>query len=175
MSRLLIVVDYQVDFVIGSLGTPYALAIEDAIAEKLRQAHASGDDVIFTLDTHTENYLQTYEGRKLPIVHCIKGTAGHALYGAVAKEQKEGDLVFEKPTFPSSSLYQYLKDRVYDTVEITGVVTDICVISNAVVVKAALPEAEIIVDAKAVASNDERKQEEALDVMESLLVTVINR
>ncbi|HJJ95980.1 MAG TPA: cysteine hydrolase [Methanocorpusculum sp.] len=175
MSRLLIVVDYQIDFVSGSLGNPYSLEIEVVIAEKLRHAHAVGDDVIFTLDTHNENYLQTQEGRKLPVEHCIRGTKGHALYGKVALEQKGSDLIFEKSTFPSGDLYMYLKDKAYDTIEIVGVVTDICVISNAVIVKAALPEAEIIIDAKAVASNDKQKQEEALDIMESLQIKVLNR
>jgi len=175
MKKALIVVDYQVDFVTGSLRNQLALNIEKIIAEKISQYHESGDEVIFTLDTHTHEYLQTQEGRKLPILHCMKGEPGHELYGKVRDAKRSEDLCFEKSTFPSSSLYEYLKNKNYTTVEICGVTTSTCVLSNIVMVKAALPETEIIVDAKAVAATSQEINDEALDIMPSLQVTVVNR
>jgi len=175
MKKALIVVDYQVDFVTGSLGNQLALNIEETIAEKISQYHESGDDVFFTLDTHTKEYLQTQEGRKLPFPHCIKGEPGHELYGKVREAKRPEDRFFEKSTFPCVSLYEFLKGRNYSNVEICGVTTSTCVLSNVVMVKAALPEAEIIVDARATAATTEEKCNETLDILPSLQVTVINR
>jgi len=175
MKKALIVVDYQVDFVTGSLGNQLALNIEDTIAEKISKYHESGDDVIFTLDTHTQKYLQTQEGRNLPIIHCIKGEPGHELYGKVKEAKRPEDRCFEKPTFPCVSLFEFLKGTNYSKVEICGVTTSTCVLSNVVMVKAALPEAEIIIDARATASTTEINRDAALDIMPSLQVTVINR
>lgn len=176
MKKCLIVVDYQEDFVTGSLGFAKARELEERIAEKIRQYHAEEEsDVVFTLDTHEGDYLSTYEGRHLPVAHCIRGTEGHELFGAVGAECSEKDLIFCKATFGSERLYEYLTDIPYDEIELVGVVTNICVISNAVLAKTAQPETEIIVDASCVASNDEELNEAALKVMESLQITVINR
>ena len=97
--KALVVVDYQVDFVNGALGFDGAELLEPVILEKISQCRNDGGQVIFTLDTHGENYLDTAEGRKLPIVHCIDGTEGHRLYGKVADAVCEGDIVIKKPSF----------------------------------------------------------------------------
>ena len=175
MKRILIVVDYQNDFVSGSLGFEKAEELEQAIISKIEEYQRNGDEIVFTFDTHSEQYLQTQEGKKLPVIHCVKGTPGWNLYGRAADYCGEGTKRFEKSAFGSMELAGYLAQRGYDTVELVGVVSNICVISNAVLAKAALPEAEIIVDAACVASNDDALNEKALDVMESLQITLLNR
>ena len=176
-KKLLIVVDYQNDFVTGSLGFPGAVAIEDAIAAKIEKYRRYGEEgqVIFTMDTHGKNYMETQEGTNLPVPHCIKGEAGWDLYGKVAGLKEEQDMVFSKPTFGSIELADYLRDRAdeYESVELAGVVTNICVVSNMVLVKAAMPEVPIIVDASCVASNDPQLGEMALALMENLHVQII--
>ena len=175
-KKLLIVVDYQNDFVSGSLGCPQAVAIEDALAAKIAAYRALGEggQVIFTMDTHNKNYLETQEGRNLPIAHCIQATDGWPLYGKIRALKQEEDLVFSKPTFGSLELADYLRNRgyEYESVELAGVVTNICVISNMVIVKAAMPEVPILIDAASVASNDDALGEAALKVMESMHVKV---
>lgn len=175
MKKLLIVVDYQKDFVDGALGFPKAVELEEAICSKIKAYRDSGHELIFTFDTHEENYLKTQEGRKLPLEHCFKGTEGWKLYGRVAELLLEGDKCFEKPAFGSLELGEYLRQRNYSSIELVGLVSNICVISNAVIAKAALPEAEIIVDAACTASFDEAMNEKTLDVMEGLQIKVINR
>lgn len=101
MKRLLVVVDYQTDFVVGSLGNEYALKLEDRIADKIKLYEKNGDDVVFTLDTHDENYLSSKEGNSLPVLHCLRNFSGHELYGKV-KELGKNHLKFEKGTFASS-------------------------------------------------------------------------
>ena len=174
MKRLLIVVDYQNDFVDGSLGFPKAKEIENNIVNKINEYKQNDDEIIFTLDTHFENYMSTKEGENLPVPHCIKGTKGHELYGKV-KELSNGYLLIEKETFGSKDLAKYLENKEYSSVELIGVVTNICVISNAVLVKAILPNTEIIVDANCSSSNDEVMEMKALDVLENLHIKVINR
>lgn len=171
--KCLIVVDYQVDFVSGSLGNADAAALDAGIAARIRLAREHGEDVIFTLDTHEENYLDTQEGKRLPVPHCIRGTAGHGLYGVVAGERRAEDAVFCKDTFGSRTLLTYLREKGYDAVELCGVVTNICVISNAVIAKAALPEANISVNAALCASNDPSLHRKALDVMASFQIDII--
>lgn len=175
MKKLLIVVDYQADFVSGTLGNPYAAAIEDRICSKITARRREGYDVWFTFDTHGTDYADTQEGRLLPVAHCWKGTPGWALYGKTAGLLSEGDRCFEKESFGSPELFEALRGSEYDTIELVGVVTNICVISNAVLAKTALPEAEVAVDASCTASNDPKLHEAALNVMESLQVTVIGR
>ena len=175
MKKALIVVDYQNDFVSGSLGFPDAAGLEQPICQKIRQYREQGGEVIFTLDTHGENYLQTQEGKKLPIVHCLRGTEGWKLYGAVAQMAMPQDKVFEKPSFGSRELMDYLAQQQFDQVELVGIVSNICVISNAMLAKAALPEAEVMVDAACTASSDILLHQKAMDVMEGVQITVLNR
>ena len=176
-KKLLIVVDYQNDFVDGALGNPAAAAIEENIVKKIEEYRALGEggQVIFTFDTHFENYMETQEGANLPVPHCIEGTDGWGLYGKVADMKKEGDISFAKRTFGSIELGDYLKDKGddYESVELCGVVTNICVISNMVVAKAAMPEVPIFVDASCCASNDPVLEAKAYDIMENLHAKVL--
>ncbi len=174
MKKLLVVVDYQNDFVCGSLGFPGAREIEASICEKIEKYHAEGSDVLFTFDTHFENYPSTQEGRNLPIAHCIDQCDGWQLYGNVANLRLKSDYTISKHCFGSIDLANFLLKNQYDRIEFVGVVTDICVISNAVIAKAALPEAEIIIDAACVASNNETAGKKALDVMAGLQMTILN-
>lgn len=171
MKRLLVVVDFQMDFVDGALGFPSAKALEKSICEKIEQYKSSGDDVVYTLDTHNEKYLQSQEGRKLSVAHCLEGTQGHRLYGKTAELLADARF-FTKPTFGSDRLYEFLRKSDYDSIEFVGLVSNICVLSNAVLAKTALPEAEIIVDAGCTASFDEQLHLKTLDVLEGLQVSV---
>ena len=176
MKKLLLVVDYQKDFVDGALGFPGAEKLDGPIAQKIAAYRAAGDDVAFTLDTHGEDYLNTQEGRKLPVVHCVHGTEGWGLYGETAKSVQVGDGMIQKPAFPSLELGNWLREKGYDQIELVGLVSYICVISNAIVAKAALPEAEIMVDAACTAGPDPQLHQKCLDLMEQgLQITVINR
>lgn len=175
MKRCLIVVDYQNDFVCGSLGFEKAKQLDEPICKKIEDYRKAGGDIIFTLDTHGKDYLKLREGRYLPIEHCIKGTDGHSLYGQTAKAARESDIYFEKNTFGSDGLYEYLKKSDYDEIELCGLVSNICVLSNAVLAKTALPEADIIVDAECTASGDEKLNEELLDILASIQVEIKNR
>ncbi len=172
-KRCLIVVDYQVDFVSGSLSNPAAAALEEGIVRRIRACREQGDDIIFTLDTHEANYMSTREGERLPVPHCILETPGHALYGRVADECQTGDAVFYKETFGSKGLFTHLRQIGYDEIEFCGVVTNICVISNAVLAHTALPEADVCVNAPLCASNDAQLHEKALDVMASFQIDIV--
>ena len=155
MTDLLIVVDMQRDFVSGALGSEQARAIVPAVAARIRQAKAEQTQVAFTLDTHEPDYLNTREGRFLPVPHCIRDTPGWALEPDIAKECAQGMISFAKPTFGSAALCEYVRALAEEKgaadgkgfcVELCGVCTDICVVSNALLLKAALPEADFIVN-----------------------------
>ena len=173
MRKLLIVIDYQNDFVDGSLGFEKAKEIEEKIVNKIKEYQKNNDEIIFTLDTHYENYMGTKEGENLPVPHCIKGTKGHELYGKV-KDLSINHLLIEKETFGSKDLVKFLENKEYTSIELIGVVTNICVISNAVIVKAMQPNTEIIIDASCSASNDEVLEQKALDILKNLHIKVIN-
>ena len=173
MKKLLIVVDYQNDFVNGSLGFPGAEALEETICEKIRAYQKAGNDVVCTLDTHGEDYSETQEGHKLPIPHCLRGTQGWELYGKTAELLKDCRK-FEKPVFGSAGLFEFLRETPYSSIELCGLVSNICVISNAVLARTAQPEAEIVVDAACTASNDPALNEAVLRVLEGLQVTVLH-
>ena len=173
MKKLLVVVDYQNDFVNGSLGFPGAEALEETICEKIRAYQKDGNDVVCTLDTHGEDYSETQEGHKLPIPHCLRGTQGWELYGKTAELLKDCRK-FEKPVFGSAGLFEFLRETPYSSIELCGLVSNICVISNAVLARTAQPEAEIVVDAACTASNDPALNEAVLRVLEGLQVTVLH-
>lgn len=174
MSKILIVVDYQNDFVDGSLGFPGAADIHGPICEKIMEYKRSGNTVVFTKDTHLPHYLETQEGINLPVMHCVKGTKGHDLYGDL-EGLSEGCLVFEKPTFGSAELFDYLRSSSFESVELVGLVSNICVLSNAVLSKTALPEALIVVDSSCTDSYDKELHSKALDVLSGIQVKVTNR
>ncbi len=173
MKKCLIVIDYQVDFVTGTLGFEKAVALDEKISNKIEAYRKNGDEIIFTFDAHSENYADTQEGRNLPVVHCIKGTDGHKLYGKTATLKNDRDKCFYKPTFGSAELFDYLRENEYESIELCGVVSNICVISNAVLAKTAQPETEIIVDTNCIASNDDNLNKSAIEVMKSIQVKVM--
>lgn len=177
MKKCLIVVDYQNDFVSGSLGFEKATELEQNIANKIIQYHQNGDEVMFTFDTHTHTdaYLSTQEGQNLPVIHCIKDTKGHALYGQVADLIEKADKRFYKNAFGSDEMYEYLKGKEYECIEIVGLVSNICVLSAAVLAKTAQPETPIIVDASCTSSFDDHLNYATLDVLSGLQVQVTNR
>ena len=172
MKKLLIVVDYQNDFVDGSLGFDGAERLCDKIISKIKFYEENGYDIVYTLDTHGENYLATAEGKALPVEHCIKGTKGWELYDGL-KEMLEGKICFEKETFGSKELFLYLLDKSYDEIELVGLVSNICVISNAVIAKSAQPEAQIIVDRSCTDSFSKELNQKCFDVMEGLQIKLI--
>ena len=177
MERYLFVIDYQNDFVDGALGFPGAEKLDPAIAAKVR-AYGKGK-VLFTRDTHFENYLDTREGRNLPVVHCVKGTEGWQVYGETAKALEEVDakaidkLVFGMDvTDPATAA---VLPAAADEIELVGLVSNICVVSNAVVLQSRYPEATIVVDAACTDSFDKGLHEKVLDVLAGFQVKVINR
>lgn len=170
--NVLIVIDYQKDFVSGALGFAGAERYDILIANRIEQARQAGEDVIFTLDTHDADYLNSMEGKHLPIPHCLADSEGWQLYGKVAESITTADPVFIKPTFGSLELANYLREQGYERVELCGLVSYICVLSNAVLAKAALPEAEIVVDSTLTGAMDESMTEKALDILRGLHITV---
>lgn len=175
MKKCLIVVDFQNDFIDGALGFESAINIKDKIIEKIKLYHKNNDEVIFTMDTHSQDYLSGEEGKNLPVEHCIKGTYGHSIQKDVFALKKPEDKIFEKPTFPSLELGAYLQKKNFYEVELCGLVSNICVLSNAVIAKSALPNAHIVVDALATDSYDKDLHKKGLDVMQGLHIEVINR
>lgn len=169
MKRLLVVVDMQKDFIDGSLGTKEAQAIVPKVAEKIREYQAAGDEVVFTLDTHEENYPDTQEGKKLPVIHCIKNTAGWELDQALREFKGKR---FEKPSFGSKELAAWVAEEGFDGIELIGLCTDICVISNALLLKAYLPEAEITVDGSCCAGVTPQSHTNALEAMKMCQIQV---
>ena len=145
MSKYLVVVDMQNDFIDGSLGTKEAVAIVPEVAKKIASARAAGEIVIFTRDTHQSNYLETQEGKNLPVLHCVEGSDGWQISSKLEVGESR---IFNKPSFGSIELADYaatlsnLKE-----IELVGLCTGICVISNAFILKAKLPEVKITVDA----------------------------
>ena len=176
MKQLLLVVDYQKDFVDGALGFAGAEKLDGPIAGKIAACRAAGGDVAFTLDTHGPDYLETQEGRKLPVPHCLMGSEGWQLYGKTGQAlDRSRDMVIGKPAFPSLWLGNWLREKGYGRVELVGLVSYMCVLSNAVMAKAALPEAEIVVDAACTAGPDPVLHQKGLDLLEALQITVSNR
>lgn len=168
MKKCLIVVDYQIDFVSGSMGFTAAKALERPIAEKIALYRQENDDVIFTLDTHYRECLGTRLKDKLSAGE----NEGCLLYGEIGRLWRNTDFTFKKSSYGSDFLYEHLKKTIYSSIELAGVVTDICVIANAVLAMTAQPETEIIIDTSCVASNDEKRQAAALEVMKGLQITV---
>lgn len=173
MKQFLIVVDMQKDFVDGALGTPEAQAIVEKVADKILGFEGQ---IFATLDTHRENYLTTAEGKKLPVKHCIKGTTGWVLNDSIAAAlEQKGYTPVEKLTFGSvllpRLLYQAAAGENF-TVELVGLCTDICVVSNALMLKANFPEMEISVDSACCAGVTPETHEAALTTMRCCQINV---
>lgn len=170
MKKLLIVVDMQNDFIDGSLGTEEAKQIVPAVVKKIEEYQGEDCEVLFTMDTHYENYLETLEGKKLPVVHCQKGTKGWELCPEIAAF--EGTR-FEKPSFASLELGRYVGGKEYESVELAGLCTDICVISNAMLMKAVLPGTPVKVDSSCCAGMTPESHKNALEAMKMCQIDVI--
>ena len=176
LKKLLVVVDIQNDFIAGSLGSEEARAILPNVVNKIRNWDG---DIICTQDTHGPDYLETREGRYLPIEHCIDGTEEHRLVDdvcvALFLRNKTGapDRFLKKNTFGSVDLPKIIKDDEYDYIELIGVCSDICVVSNAMLLKAHFPNTDIAVDANCCAGVTPEKHNAALEVMKSCQINVI--
>lgn len=180
MSKLLVVVDYQKDFVDGALGFKKAETLEEGIYNKINSYLEAGYKVLFTYDTHYDNYLETREGKNLPVKHCIIDSEGHKLYGKINEfKEKTNTLHYNKQAFGISPediirLKAEIGSEIKE-IELIGVVTNMCVISNVVTLQSAYINANISVDAALCASFDDSLHDKALDVIEALQVNVINR
>lgn len=164
-KQTLLVIDMQNDFISGSLGTPEAQAIVPKVKEKIKEYVIRGDEIIFTRDTHQKDYLKTPEGRKLPVVHCIEGTHGWQVAEGL---MRDGCEVIDKPTFGWTGW----AGRRFEKVELVGLCTDICVVSNALILKAEYPEAEISVDAGCCAGVTVESHQAALLTMKMCQIDV---
>lgn len=169
MNKLLVVVDMQKDFITGALGTKEAKEIVSAVASEIENFDG---DVVFTLDTHSSLYLDTQEGKKLPVPHCIKGTDGWNLDKSI-EPLSIGRISFEKPTFGSLELAEFAVNGNYNDITLVGLCTDICVISNATLLKAFLPEVKISVKASCCAGVTPESHENALSAMKMCQIDII--
>lgn len=170
--KILVVVDMQNDFVSGVLGTPEAQAIVSNIKNKIEEYSNSSNVIIYTKDTHYDNYLETQEGKNLPVPHCINGTYGWEIADGL---YKQGCKVVDKPTFGSTWLPKYIysnfRHRI-ESIELVGLCTDICVISNAMMLKAHFPEVPIIIDSSCCAGVTPESHARALEAMKMCQIEV---
>ncbi len=164
--KTLLVIDMQNDFITDALGTPEAQAIVDKVKAKIDAYRAAGDEIIYTRDTHTENYLDTPEGKKLPVPHCIKGTRGWEIADGL---YVDGCEILDKPTFG----YAGWGDKRFTAIEMVGLCTDICVVSNALILKATFPDVPIAVDAACCAGVTPATHAAALETMKMCQIDVI--
>jgi nicotinamidase-related amidase len=172
MRKILIVVDMQNDFIDGTLGTKEAVAILPNVKRKIDEYRKDNNEVIFTRDTHEENYLSTQEGRNLPVAHCIKNTSGWAISPELDCKDSE---IIDKPTFGSVLMMSLLTNKYQNAeFELIGLCTDICVISNAIMLKAFLPEVKISVDASCCAGVSPESHKNALEAMKMCQINITN-
>jgi len=181
--KVLIVVDMQNDFIEGSLGTPEAVAVVDKVVKRIEDS--TDELILFTKDTHQKDYLETPEGKKLPVVHCIEGTQGWEINKKIlqAWKNKEStvmlsnlkDNTFNKPVFGSVDLVDFLKSypEQIEEIELLGVCTDICVISNGIMIKNTLPNVKVSVNASCCAGVTPQSHKEALNVMSMCQIDII--
>ncbi len=169
MSKYLIVVDMQRDFVDRALGTKEAVAILPAVKKKIDEYRLAGHNVIFTRDTHQKDYLHTNEGRNLPVEHCIEGTDGWQIYDGIYDGVSP---IIDKPTFGYLDWREYIREDDALEIELIGLCTDICVVSNALILKATFPESVVSVDASACAGVTPETHNAALTTMKMCQVEV---
>lgn len=176
--NILVVIDMQNDFIDGALGTKEAENIVEKVCDKISSFDGK---VFFTMDTHLENYLDTQEGKKLPVKHCIKDTEGWQLNKDIqnAKDKLQNSLTIQKQTFASATLAQQLtqlnETKTIKNITLVGLCTDICVISNAMTIKAFLPETSITVDASCCAGVTPQSHTTALQAMQMCQIDIINQ
>lgn len=184
MKKILVVVDMQNDFVDGALGTKEAVSIVPKVVDKINAYKEAGYPIYFTQDTHTQDYLETQEGKNLPVAHCIKGTKGWGLQAeidALAKEveaQSHKKVIFEKGIFGGEELAQVLREEIEvpreTTIELVGLCTDICVLSNSILFKTYMPEVIIEVDASCCAGVTPESHKNALAAMKMCQIHITN-
>jgi len=177
----------QNDFIDGALGTPEAEAIVAGVAKRI--ADSNDELILFTQDTHGMNYLDTPEGKKLPVEHCIEGTPGWEIKSEIRSAWRDnrntihdagliaGENTFLKPVFGSVELVEYLKSRIDEIsqIEMLGLCTDICVVSNAIMIKNTFPDVPLSVNAKLCAGVTPQSHEEALNTMQMCQIDIANR
>jgi len=166
MKKTLIVVDMQKDFIDGALGTKEAVAILQNVKRKIADYEAFGGEIIFTRDTHGEDYLETNEGKNLPVVHCVENTEGWQINPELMVKDA---IIVNKPTFG----YTKWRDFNFEEVELVGLCTDICVVSNALIIKATYPEIEVTVDASCCAGVTPETHKAALSTMKCCQIKII--
>ncbi len=171
MKKLLLVIDMQNDFVTGTLGSKDAENIVSNVQAKVKEYKENDYSIIFTRDTHFDNYLETQEGKNLPVVHCVKGTEGHEI---IKELDTNGYEIFDKPSFGSLELSEKIAIDEYDEVELCGLCTDICVVSNAIILKAKLPETKVSVDPKCCAGVTVESHNAAITTMKMCQVNIID-
>jgi len=181
--KILIIVDMQRDFIDGALGTPEAVAITANVVARI--ASSQNELILFTQDTHGEDYLSTPEGKKLPVIHCIEGTDGWQIDSTIkaAWESHPNTIIdsslnqntFTKPVFGSVDLVSYLKSKQseIESIEILGLCTDICVVSNAIMIKNTLPHIDISVNAACCAGVTPQSHQEALNTMKMCQIDIL--
>ena len=172
MRKILVVVDMQNDFIDGALGTPEAVAIVENVKARIREYDPA--DVFVTMDTHAPNYLETQEGRNLPVEHCIKGTKGWQIRSDIAALLPDWH-IYEKPTFGSVALAKDIAEIAANEdieIEVLGLCTDICVVSNALIIKAMFPNAQVQVDAACCAGVTPESHEAALRTMQMCQIDI---
>ena len=164
--KTLIVIDMQKDFVNGTLGTNEAVAIVENVRNKIQEYYKNGDQIIFTRDTHFENYLDTNEGKNLPVVHCIKDSDGWQIFEGL---EVPGAIYIDKPSFGYT---EWNKFDLGNEIELIGLCTDICVVSNALIIKANFPESEVSVDASCCAGVTPETHKAALETMKMCQIKI---
>ena len=181
--KVLIVIDMQNDFIIGSLGSPEATAIVSNVVSRVK--NSTNELILFTQDTHQEDYLNTPEGKKLPVVHCVEGTDGWQINETIMnawRNNKSTIIVptlqensFTKTVFGSVGLVDFLKQRQAEIaeIELLGVCTDICVVSNALMIKNTLPHIPVSVNASCCAGVTPQSHQEALNVMQMCQIDLV--
>jgi len=171
MKEALVVIDMQNDFIDGALGTSEAVGIVNNVAEKIRIFRENGYMIVFTRDTHESNYLSTNEGKKLPVKHCVKGSIGWEISDKLDVKNAK---IIDKPSFGSLELAEYAASiDGLEEVVLIGLCTDICVISNAMILKAKLPEIKIAVDSGCCAGVTVQRHNNALEAMKMCQIDII--
>lgn len=168
MNKILIVVDYQTEFVTGKFGFLQAQKIEKNIAEKISEYRNDNSVVAFTLDTHKDKHLFQFSDETYSAKQCVGKHHQWQLFGLVDGLCREGDICFIKSTFASRELFEYLYNEHFEIIELAGVSADVCVLANAVIAKTVCPNSRIIIDKNCVASINEKKFKSAIQIMESM-------
>ncbi|MDR0826049.1 MAG: cysteine hydrolase [Mycoplasmataceae bacterium] len=171
MNKLLVVVDYQNDFIDGALGFKQAKAIASSIVKKVQTAIKDKNDIVFTMDTHDQNYLKTIEGKSLKIKHAIQNTHGWQLHKSLLPYVKYGTVII-KNSYGADELVDYLRKYSYKQIEFIGVVTSMCVLSNVVIARAIQPEAQIIVNRKLVADSNKQLSDATFKILKNINVVI---